>query len=85
MTMPGARKIKVGSFRVAEQGRSVEDDPGVASVLRRGRRHLRGLAGKPVEVPDHDEEVRRGYHRPRGGGGIFSRGPSPLRDVDDED
>lgn len=83
--MPGARKIKVGSFRVAEQGKSVEDDPGVASVLRRGRRHLRGLAGKPIVVADHDEEVRRGYHRPRGGGGIFSHGSSLRGPVDDED
>jgi hypothetical protein len=84
--MPGTpRKVKVGSFRVVEPGRSVEDDPGVASVLRRGRRHLRGLAGRPVAVADLDEEVRRGYHRPRGGGGIFTRGASIRGPIDDED
>jgi len=78
------RKIKAGKGRLAEPGKSVEDDPAVASVLRRGRKHLRGLAGRPVEVPDLDEDVRRGYHRARGGG-LFAHGSSAPSTFDDDD
>jgi hypothetical protein len=78
------RKPVVGKGRFAGPGKSVEDDPAIASVLRRGRKHLRGLAGRPVEVPDQDEDVRRGYHRARGGG-LLLHGSSTPSHFDDDD